>query len=1271
MDDINGTTMKAHRAANGINGAIKSPALNGHNTVQKRITRSRGPGWPSWLFSFAARLVAWYSIYAILFWCPATLDACDENSPLVCRPYFQLKNTVTPHLEPYYDAYAAPYVELARPYYNAVDEKVITPAWGYAKQHGAPQVEQARVYGKAQWEKSVQPQITKVQHLAKTQYDHTLAPHLDQLSAAVGPYYEIVRTNSLQTYHEFLLPSYQFAQPYALQAYHATSDFALGTVAPTCAWAWNKTNLFLDSTVWPHLRVIYVENVEPQLVKIGKRLGRYSSSTNGTKKSVPKSAVDSASSFASKTISSFVKPAPSASSTTSVVASSKSSSTAGRPQAKDAPEAHRSKSSVDPITPPDTAEQVENEDPVRRAARETVAADLKDWQERYAKAVDEGAAEIDNRVQEISKRMIRRNARITGKALLDQLQEATVSELVLLRGDILDIINAVNDKELGTEDAQEEIVQAVRQAGMAIKDKAQAVRHWREEYETELQASITQAAETHFTVLQGIRDLALQRIGMKWAWTDGITYKDWAKYHLLKSRFDEWKGDLEKLIVTHPNLEAAQVEGANIEDEAMKLAATAAKELGRLKQVANWKLVAGDVTEEFDSTLTQQAAEAVEAARLAATSVVNKAGESAEKAQHAVVDKVAGAYEKASEAVVGVTDTVSEKTAEAAQSVGNNNLWAEDSMAGEGDEEPAEAISAASEEISSVVEPTSEATADVDNSPEPVADDLAHLAASESLVFETPPIVDNVTQIQEDVKADPAPVELPVDEDAAGEEEEAGDAPDTRPVAEAEAGPTVKPALFGAAAQVVPRHSPILDDEEDDEEDMSGAIQVMQDELRSVYSAAMSRANAQYSEALSAVSAQIHGTPLPAHQQMLASVTSAYNKAMASASSRMDVALEAVSTQLRGTPTKTKKNIMPTVAIPTVPVPSVDWARIESIASERLEQGRSWALEQYESAKIAAGLATPTPSTPAEHVNKLLDNARHNYYAGLGLAHARYSEFLSAASAAVSSMTATPTPTDLAGTASSLASVASESAAAAAAAVGESASSAASVASESAASAASAASVAAASAASAASESGASAASVIGSGASSIAAAASAGVSSAASVAGENISSAAAAGYEQAGAAADYVADGWDVIVTKISIQVYGAPAPTPWYEAFYSGVGEYASSASAAAGEGAGSVTSAAAVASDAAAQRYEAVSALVSELLVGKEPTFSESVVSRLNAAYATGTNVVGSAASAANEVVGEAGEKVRSVGEKVASVASEATEAVKEKVQGHDEL
>src|SRR5690606_35901497 len=104
--------------------------------------------------------------------------------------------------------------------------------------------------------------------------------------------------------------------------------------------------------------------------------------------------------------------------------------------------------------------------------------------------------------------------------------------------------------------------------------------------------------------------------------------------------------------------------------------------------------------------------------------------------------------------------------------------------------------------------------------------------------------------------------------------------------------------------------------------------------------------------------------------------TQAYSQAMASASVHLDKALKLASKKVyKSTPTETFK-ILPT-AVPVPNIPSVDWERIQSIAAQRLEQGRSWAEEQYESAKIAAGLATPTPSTPSEHVQKVLENARY------------------------------------------------------------------------------------------------------------------------------------------------------------------------------------------------------------------------------------------------------------------------------------------------------
>lgn len=212
----------------------------------------------------------------MLFRCPPTLEACNETTPNICKPYFEAKNVISPHLSPYYDTYAAPYVVLAKPYYNKFDQAVFTPGRTYVVKYAGPRVTQAQAYGKAQWEKSVQPQVAKYQTLAKGHYDQTLAPHVKTASDALAPYYSIAKTNALQTYHELAYPAYVAVAPYAIQGYNAAHDFTVKTAVPSGLWAWSRTNSFLDSTVWPHVRDIYAAKVEPQLVRIGERLGRYS-----------------------------------------------------------------------------------------------------------------------------------------------------------------------------------------------------------------------------------------------------------------------------------------------------------------------------------------------------------------------------------------------------------------------------------------------------------------------------------------------------------------------------------------------------------------------------------------------------------------------------------------------------------------------------------------------------------------------------------------------------------------------------------------------------------------------------------------------------------------------------------------------------------------------------------------------------------------------------------------------------------------------------------
>jgi hypothetical protein len=156
-----------------------------------------------------------------------------------------------------------------------LDKRVIIPATTYGMKYGAPRLAQAQAYSQAQWEKSVQPRISKLSSAAQQQYAQNLGPHVDKVMAASGPYYAIAKDSALQTYYGSILPTYNAMQPYAQHGYGVANKFAIETGIPYAKWAWATGVVFLDRTVWPKVRILYGENIEPQLVRIGERLGRY------------------------------------------------------------------------------------------------------------------------------------------------------------------------------------------------------------------------------------------------------------------------------------------------------------------------------------------------------------------------------------------------------------------------------------------------------------------------------------------------------------------------------------------------------------------------------------------------------------------------------------------------------------------------------------------------------------------------------------------------------------------------------------------------------------------------------------------------------------------------------------------------------------------------------------------------------------------------------------------------------------------------------------
>ncbi|KAM6540229.1 hypothetical protein FALCPG4_001956 [Fusarium falciforme] len=899
------------------------------------------------------------------------------------------------------------------------------------------------------------------------------------------------------------------------------------------------------------------------------------------------------------TTSSFQRPSPQ--STTSVETSSEV------PVATESPEPVTESVTQGYINPVQAPPPTENESEKRRKAREMVAHDLETWQTKFASQADEGANDLEERVDEIAKRMIEENVQITGRQLFDDLESTIASELEALRIKISALAGSVDEN---TDNVDEKIVAAVRSAGMAIKKKAQAIRQWREGYEKELQETVITVADVHFQLLDETRNLALQQIGMRWAWTDGVTYKDWAKYHELKSTLNEWTEQLKQLIVTHPSLLQAQDASAQVEDEGMEIASVAAKELARLKEVARWKVVARDSSDDFDSDAMKLAAEEAIAAKKAEES---KDADEQTPAEDDVVSSLSASAEEATSQAEDAEQDLEDFVSSVAEPI-------KEEVSSVVDDEPnviEKATSVISESIESVVSDASSLAFDGQESVSSIADEASETEealaspASESASSVIEEVSSQLSETFESATKDAEPEDsisngsedpLPADDEPLVEiEEDPLTHRDETPLSNEQ---HVKPAFLGAAAQEVPNRQVVLEDYVD-----TDYIASATDAAQAAYSTAVSRASEQYSSALSVVSAQIYGTPKPVHEQLFASVSSAYDKAVSAAGDKLNHAVEAATTATQ---------LPATTTIPNW----VDWERIESIATQRLNEGRLWAEIQYQSALIAMGLATPTPSSSME---KYYEQAKLNYFAGLGIAQDRYASFIAGASSALSSLTATPTPTDLAGSASSVASVARESAASAAQAAGDAAGSAYSAAGDT--------------------------------------------IKSATQAVEDSVSSVVDAASEQISSAGLAIAESWNTIVEQISGQVYGEPTQIAWHEHIWSDASSYAAAATDAVADKASIASDAAAAsavtASAEAAKQYESVSELVSELISGKEPSFTESVLSRLQAAYATAAASVESLASEANEAAS-------SVGEKVGSAASQATEAVKESFQhAKDEL
>lgn len=231
------------------------------------------------------------------------------------------------------------------------------------------------------------------------------------------------------------------------------------------------------------------------------------------------------------------------------------------------------------------------------------------WQEKFAIAADNGVEDMSERIRGIATIQIDNGINKHGSSLLHALQTVVDHEISNVKIDIIRLIEALPEEYALEEEetASTDLISAIRKAGMTIRDKAHTLREWARSFEEELIRQVFAASVSTLAVLDEIRDLGLQEVGMRWAWMDGVTYRDWAKFHETRKQLHEWRMEVQETAMTHPKVEEARTAVNDLLSAGISVAEEAAKELTRLKKVGKWKIQARDSSENFETRLEPSA----------------------------------------------------------------------------------------------------------------------------------------------------------------------------------------------------------------------------------------------------------------------------------------------------------------------------------------------------------------------------------------------------------------------------------------------------------------------------------------------------------------------------------------------------------------------------------------------------------------------------------------------------------------------------------------
>ena len=221
-------------------------------------------------------MIIWYTILTALFRCPSNSTELDGFSPQVCGPYLNARSHIDPYVTPYYETYAAPYIEAVQPYAHNFHRNIYSPTKTFAvrqyRTYGAPRLEQGLNFFGERWTETVTPRLHATRNSLARSYSSSVKSHITKTRDIVVPRYQATAESLAHVRDNYFSPYYAQLEPGVSRTYAVIHDLISNKILPHGKKLCLVSVDFVNGTLRPWVARLYFENVEPQLIRIGNKL---------------------------------------------------------------------------------------------------------------------------------------------------------------------------------------------------------------------------------------------------------------------------------------------------------------------------------------------------------------------------------------------------------------------------------------------------------------------------------------------------------------------------------------------------------------------------------------------------------------------------------------------------------------------------------------------------------------------------------------------------------------------------------------------------------------------------------------------------------------------------------------------------------------------------------------------------------------------------------------------------------------------------------------